>query len=447
MSYDKDRASTPPYNKSPDSPPPYVKDEEESRDRKVKTKLKYEDLDLEVSYVGKVALPEVKRGKKQVWHKSGEKPIIHRGRVPPGWNDHEPDLDLEDYDAQIKRCDERIQEGIMPAVFEWKKEEFQLAKAKRDEEFEGLQGYSLNVARRIKSLEQIVEGLEKPNGDYFEQICNAKAILLAYRYWTLDWNPGLVTYWSKGERISEPRPFVMKEFNVINLKHEGSKSFWVEGIHGPGPVNQLLKSQKALMRAEHPNDFIRMHDWSLRLPGMNIHHDFEILDDTGCDDLSLRVRDMALLQRLHQDAGHPAGTPALKVAGAALVTNSDGTQRPEDIMFIEANFKDENGEFMTSWDEIICLLANPPGAAVVPRLSGPWLRYKLYTASAPYTGEARVPGMPPPHENCIYIFDQKSGLSTVRTVRDPLHNAHPPNLLPGAAEALRALDAQEDGSA
>ncbi|KAJ6023728.1 hypothetical protein N7540_004525 [Penicillium herquei] len=437
MSYEKDRESVPPHAKYPDAPPPYLKDEEESSDREVKSDLKYEDLDLDVSYVDKVKLPEVKRGEKQVWPRSGEEPIIHRGKVPPGWNDHESDLDPEDYDAQIERCDERIQDGIMPAVFEWKKEQFQLAKARRDEMFKDLQGYSLSVAKRIKSLEKIVEGLKKPDRDNFEQICNAEALLLAYRYRTLDWNPGLVTYWSKGKRISEPRPFDMQEFTLINLRHKGSKSFWVEGINGPGPIYQLLKSQKALMRGSHPNDLVRIHDWSLRLPGMDIHHEFQIVDDTGCDNLSLRMADMLLLQRMHQDAGNPTGTPALKVAGVALVTNADGTQREEDMVFIQVNIKDRNGEFMTKWDEILSLINTPPPGSVVeiPRLSGHWLRYKLYTAGVPYDGVVRVPGVPPPYENCIYIFDQKSGISTVPTLRDPYNHAFPPPMIPGAVGA------------
>ncbi|KAJ5983909.1 hypothetical protein N7481_006008, partial [Penicillium waksmanii] len=41
---------------------------------------------------------------------------------------------------------------------------------------------------------------------------------------------GLVTCWSKGVKLSEPRPFDWDEFEAINRKHDGHEAFWVERL-------------------------------------------------------------------------------------------------------------------------------------------------------------------------------------------------------------------------
>ncbi|KAJ5690928.1 hypothetical protein N7488_012495 [Penicillium malachiteum] len=407
---EKDQQSTSSFTNGEVAPPSYLNDEEQSSDQNAR-ELKYQDLDLHVSYVDKLKIPVIKRGKKQIWPSLGDKPMNDRSKVPPGWNDKEPDLDPEDYDAQIQRCDERIREGIMPLIFEWKKEDFQNLKAHRDKLFEGLDGYSRDTAQRIICLEKMVEDLQKPDEDYFEQISNAWAILEAYRSRKLEWIEGLVTYWSKGKQISEPRPFVMQEFTLINLEHEGDKSFWVEGINGPGPMAQMLKSQKALLGVKRPNDMSRYNDWSIRIPGMVEYHDVEVMDDSGCDTLCIFRRDLVNCQKLHQQTHNTRLFPRIKLAGVTPLTVADGNVRTEDLAFVEVNIKDENGDFMTTWDEILCVITNPPIHLHVPRLSGHWLRYKLYTAGAPYTGEVRVPGVRPPAEN---------------SVRNPLVHAYPP---------------------
>ncbi|KAJ5618471.1 hypothetical protein N7528_006582 [Penicillium herquei] len=414
---EKDQQSTSSFTNGEHAPPSYSNDEDQPSDQNG-TELKYEDLDLHVSYVDKVKIPVIKRGNKQIWPSIGDKPTNDRSKAPPGWNDKEPDLDPEDYDAQIQRCDERIQEGIMPLIFEWKKEEFQNLKAYRDKLFEGLEGYSRDTAERIICLEKMVEDLQQPDKDYFEQISNAWAILQAYRSRRIEWIEGLVTYWSKGKQISEPRPFIMQEFTLINLKHEGDKSFWVEG-----------------------------NNWSIRIPGMTEHHDIEVMDDSGCDTLCIFRRDLVNSQKLHQQTHNTRRFPRIKLAGTTPLTVADGNTRTEAMAFVEVNIKDENGDFMTTWDEILCVVTDPPPHLYTPRLSGHWLRYKLYTAGAPYTGEVRVPGVRPPAENCMYIFDGKAGLLTVPAVRNPLVHAHPPPVLPRIKQLAEfmATDARARG--
>lgn len=67
--------------------------------------------------------------------------------------------------------------------------------------------------------------------DRLEHLPNVKAILNAYRTRKLDWyGHDLVTYWSYGKQLCEPRPLHWAEFEALASKHEGTKSFWVEGV-------------------------------------------------------------------------------------------------------------------------------------------------------------------------------------------------------------------------
>lgn len=70
----------------------------------------------------------------------------------------------------------------------------------------------------------------KADGDKNSQIPNIQAILQAYRSKSLTWTDGLVTYWAKGKKLCEPRPFDWDEFEAINSANGGHKSFWVEGV-------------------------------------------------------------------------------------------------------------------------------------------------------------------------------------------------------------------------
>jgi hypothetical protein len=87
------------------------------------------------------------------------------------------------------------------------------------------------VVQRLEVLAKILEWLGKEDEkDEYQQVENVKAIIKAYKDKTLDWNPDLVTYWSKGAQLCQPRPFKMDEFMHINVQHEGHTGFWVEGV-------------------------------------------------------------------------------------------------------------------------------------------------------------------------------------------------------------------------
>lgn len=89
-------------------------------------------------------------------------------------------------------------------------------------------GLNWNVIQRIDYLKKMKEDIEK-SGVGKSQIPNLEALLKAYRRRKLPWT-GLVTYWSKGRQLCQPRPFNWDEFEAINRKFHGHNGFWVEGV-------------------------------------------------------------------------------------------------------------------------------------------------------------------------------------------------------------------------
>lgn len=71
------------------------------------------------------------------------------------------------------------------------------------------------------------------NGDRFEWLSNLEAIIAADEGGQLEVYPdsGLVTYWYKGEQLSQLRPFIHEEMLAIAAKcDEGLLAFWVEKL-------------------------------------------------------------------------------------------------------------------------------------------------------------------------------------------------------------------------
>ena len=90
-------------------------------------------------------------------------------------------------------------------------------------------GLSWAVVLRLQTLQGSLTWLQSEN-DKYELVANVTNIMAAYRSGQLRWNPGLVTYWSKGVQLCQPRPFRWDEFDFINAKHDGHTSFMVEGV-------------------------------------------------------------------------------------------------------------------------------------------------------------------------------------------------------------------------
>ncbi|KAJ5915125.1 hypothetical protein N7454_011237 [Penicillium verhagenii] len=93
-------------------------------------------------------------------------------------------------------------------------------------------GKSWAVVQRIESLESMQKSLEdSEEEDEYKQLANVKALLKAYKSGELDWYaPGLVTYWSHGRQLCQPRPHDWDEFLEVNIKHDGEEGFWMEGV-------------------------------------------------------------------------------------------------------------------------------------------------------------------------------------------------------------------------
>ncbi|KAJ5699182.1 hypothetical protein N7493_012090 [Penicillium malachiteum] len=191
--------------------------------------------DPDFSYVGMLEdVKKVERPKRvpKLWARQSP-PILKREHIPYEWNwsEADDDLDPEDYDAQIERCHERIHDGILPVIFEHRLAEVTERKQERDEILAKYPGKSLHVAYRLDMLHQCLEYIKtNPDEDaQYKQRKNVKALIKTYKSGSLEWNPRLVTYWSHGKQLCQPRPFDWDEFFYINKKHEGWEGFWVEG--------------------------------------------------------------------------------------------------------------------------------------------------------------------------------------------------------------------------
>lgn len=136
-----------------------------------------------------------------------------------------------DVEANIQRCIERIEDGIMPQWWEAKLKAYEAVGSQSEQMMaREPKGLSFDTVVRLQHLEVMRTTLEK-DGDELGQIPNIDAILNAYREKKLTWIHGAVTYWSKGEKICDgPKPFDWKEFDSYNARHEGYRSFWVEGV-------------------------------------------------------------------------------------------------------------------------------------------------------------------------------------------------------------------------
>ncbi|KAJ5155282.1 hypothetical protein N7492_008085, partial [Penicillium capsulatum] len=204
-----------------------------AKEVKESQRVKVEDLDLDRSYLNEyIALPSMEnenRPRQTRWRHSGPNPLTDPAKLPKGWNTKEPDLDENDFDAQIARCLERIEDNIMPAVFEQRLIQYRSMKEKYEKQWDGEdKNHSWEVIQRINSLKSLRANLK--NGDPNGEMINVKALLKAYRKGNLLWNSGLVTYWSKGRQLCQPRRFDWDEFEAIGDKYEYRKAMWVEGI-------------------------------------------------------------------------------------------------------------------------------------------------------------------------------------------------------------------------
>ncbi|KAJ5425036.1 hypothetical protein N7465_000106 [Penicillium sp. CMV-2018d] len=353
-------------------------------------------LDLNKSYEGEIPPPT--RPKRQTrWQQPAANPIMRLQHTPKGWNDQEPDLDPDDLDAQIARCRERISDNIMTRTFESRLREL-LQEQKSRAAMMALQpaGLSWPVVQRLDTLQGTLEWLQKGNDEY-ELVANVTNIMAAYRAGQLRWIPGLVTYWSRGAQLCNPRPFRWDEFKIINAQYAGHTGFWVEGLDGPGPGAQRAE----WVATPYPGKWqcTTFMNISIQLPESTIvptgafnpapgqtsmPNSLVFVDDTGADIMQINKSDMRDLMSNNRD---PNGIdpPFPPLIGTLPMLMANGASEHFICRQFEVNMYDlVNQDFFSPlWHPVQVLVYDDTFTKAQGRLNGPWPRYRLYSASAP----------------------------------------------------------------
>ncbi|KAJ5675786.1 hypothetical protein N7462_008683 [Penicillium macrosclerotiorum] len=173
------------------------------------------------------------------WRRQGRAIITRYDKVPEDWISDDNDLDKDDVDANIQRCKERIEDGIMPHWWEDKLKFYQKHKDQKDAAIASEPaGLSWEAVMRLKGLD-IIKAHILTKGDEWGQLSNVAAIMRAYRSGKLTWRYGYVTYWANGTLLGKgPVKFNwddIDKWNALSLQHR----VWVEGVSSSSGV--LLK--------------------------------------------------------------------------------------------------------------------------------------------------------------------------------------------------------------
>ncbi|KAF3398345.1 hypothetical protein F1880_006100 [Penicillium rolfsii] len=292
--------------------------------------------------------PMLAREREVNWVHDGSR-IDDPDKLPDKWDPNEYDIDENDIDGNIERCYLRIEENILPKLFEERLERYLRRKAEKDEIIAAAPGLPWKVARRLHDLRFIEEDLAK--NDSQEQMSNVRAIIAAYTRGQLKWKQGFVTFWSNGRMVWGPGKFDWKTFSDVNTAHQGHKSFWVEDLK------------------------IRLKIPGIRNPFASRCWDF--VDDTGACSMNIFASDIAELER--------AANVNIQVAGHMLVATASGhTCMP--AYHLQARLIDEvagASNYMTPWTDIRVLVRPGGPSHAGHRLSGIWIRHLLYFANAP----------------------------------------------------------------
>ncbi|KAK5789576.1 hypothetical protein VI817_008699 [Penicillium citrinum] len=210
-------------------------------------------------------------------------------------------------------------------------------------------------------------------GDDYKQLPNVRAIIEAYRMGELDFSSTLVTYWSNGEKISEPGKFQLKHFLSVNKRYNGHEGFWVEGGQqvGSNYLRICMGIPSSMKGALH-----HYFDIAIRPPGAQIHRTYEFMDDTGSSFLNVLQADVDLLHLLnpsHQGVG--LGFQRMELAVGHVNCAS---------VLMEAAIFSKNGEILVDWTAIqAVILPAHLGAQAEHRSSGQWCRKIVASVTVP----------------------------------------------------------------
>ncbi|KAJ5503253.1 hypothetical protein N7463_006127 [Penicillium fimorum] len=288
--------------------------------------------------------------RQQRWKHDGDVPITDPALVPEGWNADELDLNFNDIDGQIERCMERISDGILPDFFEFRLSQYEKRRAARDEMIHSEPaGLSWDIVRRLDHM-KIIETHLSTNGDPDDQLPNVKAITKAYREGRLGWSRGWVSYWSKGVQLNTPQKFDADYHKKLAEEYDTTRAWWVEGLQAPGGANL------GGFHAFPPANGIHSIEWRY----------------------VLIVKILTII-----------------------------------VVEIDVRLNDGAGQTLSYWMRIqACVLVNLPAPNAGMLLSGPFLRFALYTATCP-DGQGN-----------LYVCNFKRELMNLPTI--------PPNFVPRA---------------
>ncbi|KAJ5716165.1 hypothetical protein N7493_008076, partial [Penicillium malachiteum] len=324
--------------------------------------VKINDLDLGKSYVNdlnleysiKSAGSRERSNRQPRWIHNGREPLTDYSKLPEGWNMNEPDLDPEDVDANIERAKQRIEDNIMPHAFQWRLNEYEKEKAYRSKIISKWpKGLSWNVLQRLESLEFLQRKLEVDDPN--KQLANVKSIAEAYKSNQLGFND-LVTYWSHGTQISQPRPFNWDELLAINTHYEGSKGFWVEGVG-------------------HSEEYEGEYKIAIRIPGVRWWTELDFIFDIGADRMEIFDSDIPNI------CG--PNNAEFRTIGSTQVYGMHA-EADRHVIVVEVCLLDEKIRRMTPWTMIdVSGVARNANGSINSRVDGPVFRHLLYDCFVP----------------------------------------------------------------
>ena len=146
---------------------------------------------------------------------------------------------------------------------------------------------------------------------------------------------------------------------------------------------------------------------SLRIPlappGLAQWTDLSFIDDTGANIMQIYSSDVKNLMESNPHT-FQGNYPMPRCLGIVSLSNADGTSNSLVVRELEVNIWDRSkGCFMGQWESVPAVIR--PGDSMVggrplPRLNGPWARWRYYTATVPNVKKLGVydynPTKPPP---------------------------------------------------
>ncbi|KAJ6080030.1 hypothetical protein N7467_009783 [Penicillium canescens] len=348
---------------------------------------KFVDYSVLAAYAAGTNIEKPPRGERQPrWTHEGDEPLTNSSELPEGWNTHEPDLLEDEIDEQIERCHQRIADNIFPAFFEIRLQSYLERKKKRKEMIASEPaGLDLQTVERLVSLRAIEASLtESDDADVYGQLPNIRALMKAYRNKELMFIRGMITYWSKGVLIGPPEPFDHKRHEAFLAQYETHREFWVEGFLGAGSPQQMVFSVIGPTNSYYSHEIFT----EMRTAGASLNCaplGQSLLYDTGAEIMSINQQDVDQMQAM-------SGLEPPTFGHSQLVTGNGVVSRR--VVEIEVSIRDHNWAVMCPFVKVLAAV-NPDNTA--ERLTGPWMKFVLFTATSPGA-------------NNLYLTDNKAEL-------------------------------------